>query len=62
MTAHRKEVAASEKSQSKQPATKKPAVQGNWPDGEARQQMSQSESRRENLGKHGKNEDWAKKW
>jgi len=53
---------ASHKPKSKQPAAGKPVIQGSWPDGETRQQMSQSQSHRENLGKHGKNEDWAKKW
>ena len=33
-----------------------------WPDGEARQQMSEEEAERDNLGKHSKNLDWTKKW
>jgi hypothetical protein len=33
-----------------------------WPDGEARQQMSEEQAERDNLGKHSKNLDWTKKW
>ena len=33
-----------------------------WPDCEARQQMSEEEAERDNLGKHSKNLDWTKKW
>jgi hypothetical protein len=36
--------------------------QAPWPDQDARQEMSEAAVERDNLGKHGKNPGWDKKW
>jgi hypothetical protein len=43
-------------------AGKPPYIRGPWPDQRARQEMSHAENACENLGKHGKNPDWERKW
>ncbi len=47
MTTHRKDESAPHKPKAKQSEAAKPAIKGSWPDGETRQQMSQSENQRE---------------
>jgi hypothetical protein len=39
-----------------------PRAKAPWPDQSARHQMSQTEAECENLGKHSKNREWAKRW
>ena len=37
-------------------------IKGPWPDHQAREEMSDQRSTRQNAGKHAKNPDWQKKW